>query len=389
MPISTMLERPAVAHLLRMNSRFNGRLGNQFAAAITYFSVLAVVPIAMVAFAVVNLVAGQRLDPLIADGLARLPGALAEQLQPAIQEARDSAGTVGIIGLLAALYAGANWVANLKTAIRAMWRPRFDAGEDKANIVVETLRNLALLIGLLVLVLLSFGFSAAATTLTGTMVELLGLAHVPGIGLIGTAVAILGSLLVGFALFGYLFRLLPAEPAPRRATVRGILAGAIAFGLLQYLTTFLFSLLAGNAAAAVFGPVIVLMAFFNLFARLVLMLAAWIATTEQRAMAGQESPGDQAVVDDPRVRVDPATDPHEPYLRDLNPYAAKVAWSRQQKVRIGPEELDVQYPDDQVMVPQTVASRALRIGSVTGWLLGAAAGTGLGAAVTALLRRRR
>lgn len=389
MPISTILERPAVAHLLRMNSRFNGRLGNQFAAAITYFSVLAIIPIAMVAFALVNLIAGERLDPLIADGLAGLPRGLADQVGPAIQQARDSAGTVGVIGLLTAIYAGAGWVANLKTAVRAMWRPRFDAGEDKATIVVETLKNLGLLIGLLVLVVLSFGFSAAATTLTGTVVRLLGLSEVPGIGVIGTVVAILGSLLVGFALFSYLFWLLPAEPAPRRSMLRGVLAGAVAFGLLQYLTTFLFSVLAGNAAAAVFGPVIVLMAFFNLFARLVLMLASWIATTEQRAMAGQESPGDRAIVDDPAVRVDPATDPHEPYQRDLNPYAAKVAWSRQQRVRIGPEELDVQYPDEQVMVPQTVASRALRIGSVTGWLLGAAAGTGLGAAVTALLRRRR
>ena len=34
-----------VAHLLRAVDRFSSRLGNQFAAAITYFSVLAIVPV--------------------------------------------------------------------------------------------------------------------------------------------------------------------------------------------------------------------------------------------------------------------------------------------------------------------------------------------------------
>jgi membrane protein len=43
----------------------------------------------------------------------------------------------------------------------------------------------------------------------------------------------------------------------------------------------------GNPAAAVFGPVIVVMLFFNLFARLNLYVAAWIATSVQPAVAEQ------------------------------------------------------------------------------------------------------
>ncbi|MGA7828751.1 MAG: hypothetical protein WCA04_13880 [Geobacteraceae bacterium] len=41
---------PAVAHVLRMITRYATRLGNQFAGAITYFSLLAMVPILMFAF---------------------------------------------------------------------------------------------------------------------------------------------------------------------------------------------------------------------------------------------------------------------------------------------------------------------------------------------------
>ena len=37
--------KPAIAHVLRAVERFNNRLGCQFGAAITYFSVLAIIPI--------------------------------------------------------------------------------------------------------------------------------------------------------------------------------------------------------------------------------------------------------------------------------------------------------------------------------------------------------
>lgn len=39
---------PVIAHLLRAAERFNDRLGNQFGAAITYFSFLSMIPILMV-----------------------------------------------------------------------------------------------------------------------------------------------------------------------------------------------------------------------------------------------------------------------------------------------------------------------------------------------------
>lgn len=48
--------RPAVAHLLRAFERFNERMGNQFGAAITYFSFLSMIPVLMVSFAVAGFV---------------------------------------------------------------------------------------------------------------------------------------------------------------------------------------------------------------------------------------------------------------------------------------------------------------------------------------------
>ncbi|VTP82303.1 Inner membrane protein yhjD [Leclercia adecarboxylata] len=44
-------QQPMIAHLLRATERFNDRLGNQFGAAITYFSFLSMIPILMLSFA--------------------------------------------------------------------------------------------------------------------------------------------------------------------------------------------------------------------------------------------------------------------------------------------------------------------------------------------------
>ena len=48
--VKAVRQLPAVAHVLRMNTRYGTRLGNQFAGAITYFSLLSMVPILMFAF---------------------------------------------------------------------------------------------------------------------------------------------------------------------------------------------------------------------------------------------------------------------------------------------------------------------------------------------------
>ena len=74
---------------------------------------------------------------------------------------------------------------------------------------------------------------------------------------------------------------------PFRIIAWGALFGSAGLFVLQYLTGFLMGKFAGNPAAAVFGPVIVLMLFFNLFARLNLYVAAWIATSVQPAVVDQ------------------------------------------------------------------------------------------------------
>ena len=73
---------PMVAHVLRTNTRYVTRLGNQFAGAITYFSLLAMVPILMFAFSA----CGFTLTVLRPDVLERVQAAIMVQLQGAPED---------------------------------------------------------------------------------------------------------------------------------------------------------------------------------------------------------------------------------------------------------------------------------------------------------------
>jgi len=384
-------QQPVVAHLLRAVERFNGRLGNQFGAALTYFSVLAVVPLIMIGFGVLGFVLELRPDLLamVKDqatemlgglfGNADPDGNISKRVSDLIDNAFSQRQAIAGVGGLGALYAGTGWVGNLKSAVRAQWRPRFDLGEQKRNFVVELLLNVAILVGLLVLILITFGLAGAATSLQHVIVAAL---HAEGTALatVLQIAPILLSIVAGWVLFMYLYWVFPRERVPLRSRILGSLIAAIGLGVLQYVATILFGVFSNNPAVALFGPVLTLMLFFNLFARLILFVAAWIATSDQPA-----TPEDERVVHDPYAPVQgppsprprAGTRPRGTAKAAAIPAAGEVEW------RPG---------EGQEFVPQKVAVRGVRVGLGAGWLTGVAAGTGIGAviaAVAARLGRRR
>ena len=159
------------------------------------------------------------------------------------------------------------------------------------------------------------------------------------------------SIGAGWLTFSYIYLVLPERREPWRIVRRGALMGAVGLAALQYLASFLIGLFANNLAARFFGPIIVLMLFFNFFATLILFIAAWIATAESPAFEEE----------DERIR-----------------FAAAPAEQ--------PE------PEEPAMVPEQVAVRSVRIGTGAGYVTGAATGVGLGALiafVAARIGRRR
>lgn len=359
--IDNIKSKPWVAHLLEAIARFGERLGGQFAAAITYFSVLAIVPVLMVAFAALGLTVTVFLPDVLDQVKAWITetvsgsGDLGDQLGAVVDQAFNSWTAVGPIGLLSAAWAGAGWVNNIRSAVRAMMRPDFDMAESKANIVVQTLINLGILLALFVLVALSMAMTTVATAARDVVGSFLGLDRLPGGGVLLALVPVLGTLLAGFLLFAFLLRVFPERRVPGSVLWKGALIGALGMTALQYLTGTLVGVFSNNAAAAVFGTVIITMLFFNLFATLILVVAAWVGTHP-------EFVGPQVTLAD-HVPAGP-TD-----------YATKKVAAELEAARLR---------DEQERVPAEVAVHSTRVGMGLGAMFGGAL-AGLAALVAAVL----
>ena len=106
---------------MRAAQRYQQQKGDYYAAGITYFSVLALFPLLMVAFAIAGFVlAGQ--PELLARNCRtsitkNVPGVMGDTLNTLIDPAIASRASVGVLGLLGAAYAGLGWMANLRDAL--------------------------------------------------------------------------------------------------------------------------------------------------------------------------------------------------------------------------------------------------------------------------------
>lgn len=284
--VEAALALPVVAHLVKAVRRYLERFGVQFAAAITYFSVLSIVPILMVAFAALGLTFTLFLptftDVVRAWVVATLDvdadSLLGDQVVAIVDQAFNSWQTVGLIGLGAAAWAGAKWVMHLQIGVRAQLRPTFDVAQKPAGFVRQVGRQLGILFGLFLLVALTVVASGLSTWLQGVTERLVVMVGLPAPAITSFVLSVLVTTSGGFGLFWFLFTVMPEQRVPRRVRAQGAAIGSAGLVALEYGAGILLGFFADSMAVTVFGSVIVLMLFLNLFASLVLIVAAWIAT---------------------------------------------------------------------------------------------------------------
>ncbi|MDN6122655.1 MAG: YihY/virulence factor BrkB family protein [Brevibacterium sp.] len=284
------ISQPGPAHLMRAVKRFGARLGKQFGAAITYFLVLAVMPIAMFTFAslgfVLDVVRPDLLPVVVEQIESNIGGnsSLTEQLE----EFLTSWQSVGIIAILSALYTGQGFIGNLGAAVRAQLHADFDDVVPDQSFIKKILNNVLTLLGLIIGLLLTVALTIVGTGLGSVISETLNLGGwassllriVPFIITLGAA----------WLIFMFLFTMLPDHPVGKRAKIRGSLLGAAAFTILLNLATVLVEIFSGNKAAGVFGSIIAIMLTMNIFARIILFVAAWIGTAQPPRPPEDSSP---------------------------------------------------------------------------------------------------
>ena len=345
-------QNPFVAHLLRAVARFNVRGGAQLAAAITYFSVLAVVPILMLAFSALGLT----LTVLRPEALSGIGSWIHSQLDAdsgigksvyeVIAGALNNWASIGLFGLGITIWVGSGWVGNLKRAVRLLMRESADRPGKQLPLPLDVLVNFAGLVGLLVGVAATFAASAVATSLGGTVGSWLGIGDSLWWSFVLRLLGLLSALAAGAVLFRLLFGWFTPHPVPSHLAWVGAGIGSLGLLLLQVAAGYLFGAFSRNLSTAVFGSTIVFMLFLNLFATLLLYIAAWLATSE---MPEQE-------------RTPELEAPPEP---------------------VRPEE----SKPGELYVSSEVAQRSLGIGLGTGYVVGAATGLGLGAAIASALSK--
>lgn len=277
---------PSVAHLIRATERFNDRMGSQFGAAITYFSFLSLIPILMVSFAAAGFVLASNPE-LLAELINKIvtsvsDPSLANTLENTVNTAIRQRTTVGISGLLVALYSGISWMGNLREAVRAQTRDVWERNpEDKEKVYFRYTKDFISLTGLVTALILTITLTSIAGSAQQSIVNILGLGDIAWLRPALTIIAMSISIAANYLMFLWIFWMLPKQRPNTQALLKGTLLAAIGFEVIKFIMTITLPQLARSPSGAAFGSIIGLLAFFYFFARLTLFCAAWIATAKE------------------------------------------------------------------------------------------------------------
>jgi membrane protein len=266
-----------IDHLVRAGLHYLEHHGDHYAAAITYFSVVALVPLLMIAFAVAGYVLLG--DPvLLAELEETVTGAvgpgLAATVDQLVSEALRQSETVGILGLALAAYTGLVWMYRVREALSAQWGQRTAGPPYLAGAISDTVA----LLGLALVLAVSLGLVVLGDAVTAAV------AGPEGAGWVRTALAttmtVALSLAANLLVVLWMIARLPRERLPLRHVVRPALLAAVGFEVIERVGVVYLGWVTGSPAGLVFGPLLGLLVAIYLGARLVLFATAWAATRD-------------------------------------------------------------------------------------------------------------
>jgi len=275
---------PGLDHLLQAARSYSDHHGDHYAAAITFFSVLSLVPIMMIAFAAAGFVLAG--DPELLRHLqdqvqAAAPAGLGGTLNQVIDGAIASRQGVGIVGLLGALYSGLGWMSNLREALTAQWGATSGDRPEQGSFLRTKVVDLLALLGLGLALVLSFAVTGAGSAFASALLNAVGLGQIPGARLVLTALAVVASITGMWLVFLWVIARLPRQPVPLRQAMRVAWFGAIGFEILKQAFAIYLDSVTASPTGKLFGPVIGLMVFAYFVSRFLLFLTAWAAVVHE------------------------------------------------------------------------------------------------------------
>lgn len=280
---------PWFDHVMRAQQRYNDSKGDFYAAGITYFTIFAMFPLLMVGFAAGGFIlAGQPelLDRIESRIKEIVSGDLGQQIVQLMDSAIASRTSVGIIGLAAALWAGLGWMNNLREALSQMWGT--DRGE-RLGFVKTKLSDASALVSAFVAILLTLALTVVGNiSVMEKLLGWIGIHDTSALSSVLTVASQVMSLAVSWLLFTWMIARLPRESVSLHSGVRAGLIAAVGFEIFKQVASIYLQSVVTGPAGATFGPVLGLMLFAYITARLVLFATAWAATATDDMMRAEE-----------------------------------------------------------------------------------------------------
>ncbi|UOX92882.1 YihY/virulence factor BrkB family protein [Amycolatopsis sp. FBCC-B4732] len=260
-------------------ARYRERDGDHYAAAVTFFSLLALVPLIMVAVSVAGFVlAGDRILAAELDRVigSSLPPELSGQATNVVHTVVGERGRIGLLALAVAVYSGWSWISNVRDAVTAM------LGQERAPrpLLRGIVTDVLVLIGIGLAMAVSFGLASLTGAAGAGLLRLTGLD-----GGFAHFVLVAGSLLLGLAanwlVIAWCLARLPRRPLPLRSTLRPAGAAAVGLGAIQQAGGLYLHLLGRSPAVAAFGTLVGLLLFGYLIVRWLLMVTVWLTVRDE------------------------------------------------------------------------------------------------------------
>ncbi|SHT18699.1 inner membrane protein yhjD [Mycobacteroides abscessus subsp. abscessus] len=184
-------------------------------------------------------------------------------------------------------------MANVRAALSAMW----EQPNDSENFVKGKLSDLLALGSTFVALALTIAVTAVGDE--KTILRILGWmglhdVAIPSVLLKVVTIAI--ATVLSWALFTWMIARLPRERLPFSSSVRAGLIAAIGFELFKQVASIYLSVIMHGPAGSTFGPVLGIMVFAYITARLLLYATAWAATSDENRPLAYVPPPEPVVI---------------------------------------------------------------------------------------------